>query len=314
MKRLQWLKIKVGFYSDPRMVRMLRQPNGETYHLVLSVLRDFAGAINRGGWVYVTEQEPLTSKDLGHYLHRRTKTMDKALDCLEELEFIRRTETGIIQLMDWDDMQGCDKEQVRREQTRQRVAKCRQRQKEDTEAPPTVSGGPDSSGMTEATTEPDIEVVDIDTVIEDTDSSDRSQDSEDSSKDASSFATVQHHVASKMGTLPTRNQRWQERACLQKYQQYFGQIGAACAHRLLELERDWGTEALSNALDIAYDNHVPNVKYIQAVLVNGNGKSKRKESREDERIQRYAAMLESCVRESDESVKSVCGDSTKVYI
>lgn len=293
MKRLQWLKIKVGFYSDPRVVRMLRQSNGETYHLVLSVLRDFAGAINHGGWVYVTEQEPLTSTDLGHYLHRRTKTMEKALDCLEELEFIRRTDTGSIQLLDWEDMQGCDKDQARREQTRQRVAKCRRRQREITELLPPPAAALDGVKAPAI----DSEAAGMDQAANDT-------------EDAG-ISDVPPLVTNRVA-VTVSPARWQDHACIQQYRQYFGQIGADCAHQLLELERYWGAGSLSNAIDIAYEHHAPHVKYIQAVLVNGNGTSQRKESKENERIQRYAAMLESCVRESDESVESVCGDSTKI--
>lgn len=280
MKRLQWLKIKIGIYTDPRMVRMLRQPNGEMYHLVLSVLRDFAGAINCGGWVYVTEKEPLTSKDLGHYLHRRTKTIDKALDCLEELEFISRTDTGSIQLLDWEDMQGCDKDQVRREQTRQRVANCRQRQQENKNIPPPTAMTDDTMASMPAETNTDVVNMDeLDTDDTCTPAMPQENEACSSGEVQSLTADMQQQVASKMGTPPTNNQHWQERACIQKYQQHFGPIDAACAHLLLELEREWGAAPLSHALDIAYDNHVSSVKYIQAVLVNGNGKSKRKESR-----------------------------------
>lgn len=270
MKQLQWMKINVGLYSDPRMVRMLRQPHGELYHLVLFVLRDFAGAINRNGQVYITTQEPLTAKDLAHYLHRRVATMDKALDVLEELEFISRDENGIIQIVDWDDLQGCDKDQLRREQTRQRVSRYRQRQKEEQQEE-NVSP---AAGQQEETVLEEVPANVPEEVLPADDDGNRDVPADDTA----TAVTVREALPAEICGMPGSNSpSWRDHECIRTYEAYFGTIGASCAQRLLALEQDWGEPALLQAMGIAADKGISNVKYIQAILVNSNGRVERKE-------------------------------------
>lgn len=130
MRQLSWLKTKVGLFQDPRMIYLLNQPNGDTCFVVWFYLKDLAGMINDNGLVYVSANEPMTTALIAKALHRRNGCIEKALDVLERIDLIHRDETGIIQLLVWDDIQDYQKDERRRQQTRQRVARCRARKKE----------------------------------------------------------------------------------------------------------------------------------------------------------------------------------------
>lgn len=130
MRQLSWLKTKVGLFQDPRMIYLLSQPNGDTYFVVWFYLKDLAGMIHDNGLVYVSAKEPMTTALIAKALHRRKGCIEKALDVLERLDLIQRDEAGIIQLLVWDDIQDYQKDERRRQQTRQRVARCRARKKE----------------------------------------------------------------------------------------------------------------------------------------------------------------------------------------
>lgn len=129
MKQLSWLKTKVGLFQDPRILYLLNQPNGDTYFVLWFFLKDLAGSLNDGGYVYVSDQEPLTAALIAKAVHRRRPFVEKALDVLERIDLIRRDRQGRIQILIWDDIQDYQKDEQRRQKTRQRVARYRERQK-----------------------------------------------------------------------------------------------------------------------------------------------------------------------------------------
>lgn len=45
MKKLQWLKTKVGLFSDPRILYLLNLPNGDSYIVLWFFLKDMAGTV-----------------------------------------------------------------------------------------------------------------------------------------------------------------------------------------------------------------------------------------------------------------------------
>ena len=56
--------------------------------------------------------------------------------------------------------------------------------------------------------------------------------------------------------------------CCKHYEKTFGGISPHIATKLAEAEQDWGEEAVLEAIDIARENDVSNIKYILKILRN----------------------------------------------
>lgn len=130
MRKLQWLKTRVGLFSDPRMIYLLNQPNGDSYIVLWFFLKDMAGTVNDGGRVYVSEQQFLTPQLIAKCLHRRRPFIEKGLQVLEQLQLIERDAQGMITIAIWDELQDFQRNEICREQTKQRVRRYRERQRQ----------------------------------------------------------------------------------------------------------------------------------------------------------------------------------------
>ena len=129
MGELHWLKVQVGLFDTAKFKYMFQQPNGDAYVITLFRLKDLAAQINDHGKIYLSSKKEMNIKILAANLGRRTKFVEKALALYEELDLISRDENGIIQISTWNTDQGQDKIDRVREQTRNRVAAYRERQK-----------------------------------------------------------------------------------------------------------------------------------------------------------------------------------------
>lgn len=86
MKKLQWLKTKVGLFLDPRILYLMNLPNGDSYIVLWFFLKDMAGMVNDDGKIYVSETEPLTTQLIAKSLHRRQPFIENGLRALEQVD------------------------------------------------------------------------------------------------------------------------------------------------------------------------------------------------------------------------------------
>ena len=54
------------------------------------------------------------------------------------------------------------------------------------------------------------------------------------------------------------------------------------AQELIDLEKMWGSEATCIAIELAHENKVNNIRYIQAILKNSNGRPMKGKKKGDE--------------------------------
>lgn len=130
MKKLRWLKTQVGLFSDPRILYLMNQPNGDSYIVLWFFLKDMAGTVNDDGRVYVSEKEAMTTQLIAKCLHRRRPFIERGLEALELVNLIERDENGVIRITVWDDLQDFQREERCREQTKERVRRYRERQRQ----------------------------------------------------------------------------------------------------------------------------------------------------------------------------------------
>ena len=127
MQHLQWVKVPVGYMDDPRMVYLTAQKNGTFLFTFWFYLRDLAAKINDGGRIGVTPRLPIAISTFAARFHKKPAVIEQALHILLQLELLQRTADGLLYVTMWEDMQGGGS---RREATRARVARWRQRQRE----------------------------------------------------------------------------------------------------------------------------------------------------------------------------------------
>ena len=126
MGEVQWIKIYIDMFDKRKIKKVRRLPAGNDLLLIWIMLLAMAGKCNAGGMIYITESVPYTEDDLADELDFDVNTIRLALKAFEELDMIDTTPEGFINVIGWEEHQNVDKLAEIREQTRKRVAKCRE--------------------------------------------------------------------------------------------------------------------------------------------------------------------------------------------
>ena len=248
MRKLQWLKTRTGLFSDPRMLCLMNQANGDSYIVLWFFLKDMAGTVNDNGLVYVSGREAMTTQLIAKCLHRRRPFIEKGLALLEKLELIKRNENGMIRIAICDELQDFQRDEKKREQTKERVRRYRERQRQAQQGDSPVDAAP---VMTE-------------TAVSD------------------EMVMTAETAPAYDGEPVTTPKAMRDYASVQKYQELFGPMQGEFAQQLIDLEKMWGSEATCIAIELAHENNVNNIRYIQAILKNSNGRPMKGKKKEDE--------------------------------
>ncbi|WP_306539767.1 phage replisome organizer N-terminal domain-containing protein [Megasphaera sp.] len=296
MKKLQWLKTKVGLFLDPRILYLMNLPNGDSYIVLWFFLKDMAGMVNDEGRIYVSENEPLTTQLIAKSLHRRQPFIENGLRALEQVDLIERDEKGLIRIVIWDELQSFHRDERRREQTHERVRRYRERQRlaqeeAQQEGLPEERPISETSGetLTEASGQDSIEycqekalALPIDELVEEAVVAEKAGDmplEEIPSTDEGE--ETQREPKALIGEAVTTPNAVKGYASVQTYQNLFGPMQGEFAHRLITLENMWGSDPTCTAIEMAHENKVNNINYIAAILKNSNGRPMRGKRKED---------------------------------
>ena len=129
MSKIKWVKITTDMF-DNRKIKYLRSlPNGDSLVLLWIMLLTIAGRCNAGGLIFLTENIPCNANMLSDELGFDVNTVILGLTKLEELNMIILNEEKFM-IANWCEYQNVDGMDKVREQTRKRVEKFRQKQKE----------------------------------------------------------------------------------------------------------------------------------------------------------------------------------------
>ena len=270
MKKLQWLKTKVGLFLDPRILYLMNLPNGDSYIVLWFFLKDMAGMVNDDGKIYVSETEPLTTQLIAKSLHRRQPFIENGLRALEQVDLIERDEKGLIRIVIWDELQSFHRDERRREQTNERVRRYRERQRLAQE----------EEAQTDSLQE-ETAALPIDELVEESVVAEKAGDMPLEELPASDEGEPQREPKALTGEAVTTPKAVTGYASVQTYQNLFGPMQGDFAHRLITLENMWGSEPTCTAIEMAYENKVNNINYIAAILKNSNGRPMRGKRKED---------------------------------
>ncbi|MBU1067082.1 phage replisome organizer N-terminal domain-containing protein [Patescibacteria group bacterium] len=130
MSEVKWVKLATNMPDDEKVKLIKSMPEGDSINMSFVELICMAGRINDSGRIYITPTRPHTAETLAAVLNRPITTMRLTLQTLEELEIINIDNRGIISFINWSKHQNTDGLEKIREQTRARVARYRENQKQ----------------------------------------------------------------------------------------------------------------------------------------------------------------------------------------
>ena len=130
MAEVQWIKLYIDMFDKRKIKKLRRLPAGNDILLIWVMLLAMAGKCNAGGMIFITENVPFTEEDLADELDFELNTIKLALSAFENMDMIARSKDGFISVLGWEEHQNIEGLEKIREQTRQRVANYRKKQKE----------------------------------------------------------------------------------------------------------------------------------------------------------------------------------------
>jgi predicted phage replisome organizer len=126
MAEVKWVKLTTDMFDNRKIKHLRRLPEGNNIVLIWVMLLTMAGRCNSGGMIFLTENIPYTPKMLADELDFEENTVVLALQALEQLDMIV-TDNGFFTIAGWEEYQNIEGMEKIREQTRKRVAKCREK-------------------------------------------------------------------------------------------------------------------------------------------------------------------------------------------
>jgi len=290
MKKLQWLKTKVGLFLDPRILYLMNLPNGDSYIVLWFFLKDMAGMVNDDGKIYVSETEALTTQLIAKSLHRRQPFIENGLRALEQVDLIERDEKGLIRILIWDELQSFHRDERRREQTNERVRRYRERQRLAQEEEAQTESLQEETAVGETSHEDfrnmsdeELVALPIDELVEESVVAEKAGEMpQEEIPSTDKGEEPQREPKALTGEAVTTPKAVTGYASVQTYQNLFGPMQGDFAHRLITLENMWGSEPTCTAIEMAHENKVNNINYIAAILKNSNGRPMRGKRKEDE--------------------------------
>lgn len=129
MAEVKWIKLHTAMFDNSKIKYIRTLPEGNNMVLIWVMLLSKAGKCNANGFIFLTESIPYTSQMLAAEFGFDVYLIELALGTFSKLNMIH-LENQIIQISGWEEhqnVQGLDKI---REQTRKRVEKYREKQKQ----------------------------------------------------------------------------------------------------------------------------------------------------------------------------------------
>ena len=129
MAEIKWIKLTTDMFDNRKIKHLRKLPEGNNIVLIWVMLLTMAGRCNSGGLIFLTENIPYTPKMLADELGFEENTVLLALNALEQFNMVV-SDQGYFAIAGWQEHQNIEGMEKIREQTRIRVAKHRENQKQ----------------------------------------------------------------------------------------------------------------------------------------------------------------------------------------
>ena len=129
MAAVKWIKLHTGMFDNAKIKYIRTLPEGNNMVLIWVMLITKAGQCNSNGFIFLTESIPYTPQMLAAEFGFDTYLIELALGTFSKLDMIH-LENHNICITGWEEHQNIEGLEKIREQTRERVKKFRERQKQ----------------------------------------------------------------------------------------------------------------------------------------------------------------------------------------
>lgn len=129
MAEVKWIKLNTAMFDNSKIKYIRTLPEGNNMVLIWVMLLSKAGKCNSNGFIFLTENIPYTPQMLAAEFGYDAYLIELALGTFANLNMIQ-LEDHIIKIAGWEEHQNIDGLDRIREQTRKRVAKYRENQKQ----------------------------------------------------------------------------------------------------------------------------------------------------------------------------------------
>lgn len=148
MAEVKWIKITTDMFEDEKIDFIQSLPEADAMLIIWVRLLAMAGKCNRGGYIYLTESIPYTDDMLAHKFKKPLNIVKLALQTFIRLEMIEATDKGLY-VVNWNKHQNVEGLDKIRLQTKKRVDKFRDKQKQLAECNVTSNATVTGSNETE---------------------------------------------------------------------------------------------------------------------------------------------------------------------
>lgn len=128
MADVKWIKLTTNMFDNRKIKHIRKLPEGNNIVLIWVMLLTMAGRCNSGGFIFLTENVPYTTKMLADELGFEESVIQIALSALEKFDMIYR-DGDLLSIPGWEEHQNAEGLEKVREQTRRRVSEYREKQK-----------------------------------------------------------------------------------------------------------------------------------------------------------------------------------------
>lgn len=129
MSDVKWIKLETDIFDNRKIRQIEAMPDGDTLVVIWLKLLTLAGVTNDKGWVYFTQDIPYTEELLATQFNRPINTVRLALKVFQQFQMIEVVD-DVIHVSNWEKYQNVEGMEKVREQTRKRVARFREKQKQ----------------------------------------------------------------------------------------------------------------------------------------------------------------------------------------
>jgi predicted phage replisome organizer len=130
MAEVKWIKLSVSMFEDEKIRLIEALPEADTILLIWIKLLAQAGKTNASGYIYLNENIPYTDEMLATIFNRPINTVRLALKTFEQFGMIDVNEDKFISVVNWEKHQNIDGLEKIRLDTKKRVQKHREKQKQ----------------------------------------------------------------------------------------------------------------------------------------------------------------------------------------
>lgn len=128
MADVKWIKIVTDVFDDEKVLLIESLPEADSIIVIWFKLLCLAGKQNNSGVFLMNDKIPYTDKMLATIFRRKESTVQLALQTFKDFGMIEIVD-GVITIPNWEKHQKLDQLEMAKEQTRQRVARHRAKQK-----------------------------------------------------------------------------------------------------------------------------------------------------------------------------------------